>query len=266
MKKKLTIIFIVIISIVLFTACPKPEISVAGIELNKNELSLTPGDLETLIATIYPEDATNKEVTWASSNSEVATVNNVGLVTAVSGGKADIIVTTEDGKKTATCKVAVKEPDFIVVTYDPPIPLSTQQGYFPTAYSQFSFDIDQDGVDDIRFRPVNQSGHLNMYLYYDILHNDFLTSRGNKMYFYYGEVIDENLKWTNGSLMYPTPRSEPEQFLAIKIVKDGNIHYGWVSVITKDGNFNGWTHRYYIIEKHAFCKIPNHGITAGQVE
>ena len=62
-----------------------------------------------LNATVAPENAANKNVTWSSSDESVATVDQNGLVTAVSGGEAIITVTTEDGEKTATCTITVKD-------------------------------------------------------------------------------------------------------------------------------------------------------------
>ena len=79
---------------------------VQSVGLNKTELALEVGKTGTLEAKVEPSDATNKNVTWSSSNEEVATVAN-GTVTAVSAGEATITVTTEDGAKTATCKVTV---------------------------------------------------------------------------------------------------------------------------------------------------------------
>ena len=69
------------------------------------------GATETLIATVSPANATNKSVTWSSSNTSVATVSSNGLVTAVSPGTTTITVRTEDGKKTAICKVTVVSTD-----------------------------------------------------------------------------------------------------------------------------------------------------------
>ena len=65
------------------------------------------GDSETLNATVQPDKATNKNVTWSSDNADVATVDEYGKVTAVAVGKATITVTTEDGGKEATCTVTV---------------------------------------------------------------------------------------------------------------------------------------------------------------
>ena len=80
---------------------------VTGVTLNKATTSLAPLATEQLIATVAPADATNKTVTWSSSNPEVATVSATGLVTAVAAGTATITVTTTDGAKTATCAVTV---------------------------------------------------------------------------------------------------------------------------------------------------------------
>lgn len=88
---------------------------VQSVGLNKTELALEVGKTGTLEAKVEPSDATNKNVTWSSSNSEVATVDN-GVVTAVSAGEAIITVTTEDGAKTATCKVTVNAPQTVPVT------------------------------------------------------------------------------------------------------------------------------------------------------
>ena len=81
-------------------------VSVTGVTLNKTSTSLYVGDTETLTATVEPSDATNKNVTWNTSDTSVATVNN-GVVTAVSAGTATITVTTADGGFTDTCTVTV---------------------------------------------------------------------------------------------------------------------------------------------------------------
>ena len=87
-----------------------PVISVTGVTLNKTALNLVTGASESLVATISPSNATNKNVEWTSSNTNVATVDTTGKVTGVSSGSATITVKTKDGTKVATCNVTVKNP------------------------------------------------------------------------------------------------------------------------------------------------------------
>ena len=82
---------------------------VTGVKLDKTSASLKVGESLALTATVIPDDATNKNVSWSSSNSKVATVIN-GVVKAVADGKATITVTTEDGGYTSTCEVTVTTP------------------------------------------------------------------------------------------------------------------------------------------------------------
>ena len=82
-------------------------IPVMSVTLNKTVLTLETGASETLTATVAPAEATNKKVTWKSDKPEIASVDANGKVTGVAAGEATITVTTEDGAKTATCKVTV---------------------------------------------------------------------------------------------------------------------------------------------------------------
>jgi len=86
-----------------------PEIvPVSQITLNKAEASISVGNSETLTATVAPENATIKALTWASSDEDVATVAPDGTVTAVKAGAATITATAADGSgKSATCTVTV---------------------------------------------------------------------------------------------------------------------------------------------------------------
>lgn len=88
-----------------------PEIiPVSQITLNKTETSISVGNSETLTATVAPENAANKALTWASSDEDVATVAPDGTVTAVKAGAATITATAADGSgKSATCKVTVTD-------------------------------------------------------------------------------------------------------------------------------------------------------------
>ena len=80
-------------------------IPVAKITLNETSISLREGRTATLTATVEPENATNKTVTWTSSDTSVATVDQDGVVTAVSKGTA--IITAKIGNVSADCEVTV---------------------------------------------------------------------------------------------------------------------------------------------------------------
>lgn len=83
-------------------------IPVTSVELDKTSLTLTVGDAAVqLTATVAPEDATDKTVTWSSDKESVATVDATGNVTAVAEGEATI--TAKAGEKTATCTVTVSK-------------------------------------------------------------------------------------------------------------------------------------------------------------
>ena len=82
-------------------------VDVTGVSLNKTDLTLNPGETFLLEATVSPSDATDKTVTWTSSDPSVVSVEN-GLVKAVSPGYA--IVTATAGGKSARCEVTVQIP------------------------------------------------------------------------------------------------------------------------------------------------------------
>ena len=84
------------------------KISVTGVTLDKTTAIVAKGNTITLTATVAPDNATNKEVTWSSSNTTIASVSN-GVVTAKSEGTATITVKTVDGSKTASCVVTVNK-------------------------------------------------------------------------------------------------------------------------------------------------------------
>ena len=99
-----------------------PNVDVTGVELNKTTATIPYGGTETLTATVAPDGATDKTVTWSSSDTNVATVDENGVVTAVALGKATITATASNGTddtaddKTATCEVTVAKADPTVKT------------------------------------------------------------------------------------------------------------------------------------------------------
>ena len=82
-------------------------VSVKSVELDKTTLELKEGESQQLVATITPSNATNKDVTWTSSDETIATVDENGNVTAVKAGEATITVTTANRNRKATCAVTV---------------------------------------------------------------------------------------------------------------------------------------------------------------
>ncbi|MBQ7117731.1 MAG: Ig-like domain-containing protein, partial [Clostridia bacterium] len=85
------------------------KIKTEGVELPTKKLTLYTSQTKTLKAEIIPENATNKKVTWSSSNKSVATVSKSGKITAKKPGTTTITVKTKSGGYKATCKVTVKK-------------------------------------------------------------------------------------------------------------------------------------------------------------
>lgn len=88
---------------------PSDKKYVTSVTLDKHSLELKEGETYTLNATIEPDDATNKDVSWSTDNEAVATVNSKGKVTAVGEGYTKITVTTIDGGKVDYCNVKVNK-------------------------------------------------------------------------------------------------------------------------------------------------------------
>jgi hypothetical protein len=118
-KQNLFYLFVAAMVItVVFSACKKDKIiDVSGVSLSQTTLTLTVGSSETLTATVFPADAHNKEITWSSSASNLVSVNNNGLVTAIGEGTAIITVTTANGGKTAICTVTVVSVDVMDINF-----------------------------------------------------------------------------------------------------------------------------------------------------
>jgi uncharacterized protein YjdB len=86
---------------------PAEAVKVSGVSLDRNTLSLSVGSTVQLKATVSPDNATNKKVTWSTSDEKIATVDDQGNVKGVAEGTATITVTTADGGFTDTCEVTV---------------------------------------------------------------------------------------------------------------------------------------------------------------
>ena len=111
MKRFLSVVVLIAITVSSLLSCQKgpEEIRVSSISLSKSTLELTVGDQASLEATISPDNATNKKISWSSSKESVATVTPEGIVEAVSAGTAFITATSEDSGVNAKCEITVKE-------------------------------------------------------------------------------------------------------------------------------------------------------------
>ena len=145
-----------------YTPSQPSTVTVTGVTLNHNTLSIVAGSTSQLTATIAPSNATNKAIIWSTSNSEVATVNN-GLITAVATGSATITVTTTDGSYTDTCTVTV----------------SAQQTVGGTSNFISSSKLNLNGLNTTGIDGENESIYSNRILF---LNDDFE-----------GNSLDENL-------------------------------------------------------------------------
>ena len=81
--------------------------AVTGVDISLTTASVDVGETVQVSATVNPDDANDKSVTWSSSDEAIATVDATGLITGVAKGLADITVTTNDGSFTAVCNVNV---------------------------------------------------------------------------------------------------------------------------------------------------------------
>lgn len=93
--------------------------SVESVSVNPKSAELEIGETVELALIFTPENATNKNVSWSSDNTSVATVDG-GTVVAIAPGEANITVTTEDGSKTDVCTITVKAPAVIITIADAP--------------------------------------------------------------------------------------------------------------------------------------------------
>lgn len=154
------------------TAAPVTTISVTGATLDQHSLNLTiGGSTGTLVSTVAPADATNKAVTWSSSDPSVATVAN-GIVTPIAAGSTTITVTTMDGSFTDMSIVTVVAPaalSSITVTTPPTTidytlgALIAVQPYFPDltglvvtgTYSDGSTRVETITITEVTFETLN---------------------------------------------------------------------------------------------------------------
>ena len=146
------------------SSASQSAVQVAGVTLNKDSLILEMGKSEKLVATVLPSNASNKGLSWSSSDEGIASVSSDGLVSAIQPGEATITAKTEEGGFVATCDLTVVE----------------KEGCYYTAVTEFDI-CDYQGrhtaTDHIRIiTTVKNVGTVNMFL--DSCTYDVLTEAG----------------------------------------------------------------------------------------
>ena len=139
-------------------SCPQVTVRVvkpvASVALDRETLDVTVGATASLTATVKPSDATNRDVTWTSSNGAVATVSSTGVVTGVSAGTATITAkSASDATKLDTCEVTV---DWAPVTS---VTISTNTTELrENSESAVVVDVNPDSADpDVNWHSSNTS-------------------------------------------------------------------------------------------------------------
>lgn len=159
MKKKSLLMLLVVALVLLVSitavACKPEAVAVTGVTLDRAELSLSVGTQGTLVATVAPEDATDKTVAWTIADQAVATINANGVVTAVAVGETEATVTTTDGSFTATCDITVtREEGVLVVGYSP---FSSK---FSPFFSKTAYDADVAAMTQVGLLTTDRLGNL----------------------------------------------------------------------------------------------------------
>ncbi|MBQ9756957.1 MAG: Ig-like domain-containing protein [Clostridia bacterium] len=137
-----------------FTIEKTDAIAVQGIALEKTSTTIAQGMTETLAPVFTPAEPDNKNITWTSNNTSVATVDQTGKVTAVAKGNATITATTAEGGYTATCAVTVIEKVAVTgITLDK-TSLSINKGSTKTLYATIT--PSNASVQDITWTSSNE--------------------------------------------------------------------------------------------------------------
>lgn len=123
MRKKsnriLSCLLVLVLTLSLLSPALAASVSVTGVSLNKTAVTLAPGETLTLIATVLPENASNRGISWSSNKTSVATVSTDGTVTAKDVGSATITAKTRDGSYSALCNITVEKNYVTAVTIAP---------------------------------------------------------------------------------------------------------------------------------------------------
>lgn len=200
---------------------PDP-IAVTGVSLDKSEISIAVGKTETLTATVAPNNATNKSVSWSSDDEAVATVDG-GIVTAVAEGTANITVTTTDGGKTATCEVTVT-PAPAAVNYE----LVTNVSELANAAEIIIVNVDEDKALSTTQASNNRSGVA-------VSSTNHVIAAGDDVQVITLEASGDNWKFNVGDSKYLYAASSSGNQLKSAVVGTSGDNGIWSIAIASDG-------------------------------
>ena len=139
---------------------------VKGVSLDEEIIQMDAGYTKQLNAQVTPASATNKKVTWSSSDTKVATVDQTGLVTAVNAGDCVIKATTEDGGYEAECEVSVSGYHRSTSVFKNIGKIDNNSGYNQTdGKKNFTIDVSNEEYMTIKFKrnETMEWGSLNCY-------------------------------------------------------------------------------------------------------
>ena len=172
------------------------NVKVKGVKLNVKKVTRTVGKTKQLKATVRPAGATNKKVTWKSSNKKVARVNAKGKVTAKSPGKATITVTTKDGKYKAKAVIQVKPKNvsrFTLAGNSRSVVVKYKKRSGIDGYQIYRSEKKKGGYDRVTTRTKKQAGRYtsigvkaNRTYYYKM--RTYKVVKGKKIYSSFSQV------------------------------------------------------------------------------
>ncbi|MCI9513498.1 MAG: hypothetical protein HFF61_04090 [Oscillospiraceae bacterium] len=157
------------------------NVAVTGVSLNYSTRTISVGETFRLTPTIAPSNATNKEVTWASSATAYATVDSSGNVKGIKAGTTTITVTTKDGSKKATCAVTVTKTAADTITYR--VSENEEAAFNRSDFNKVCKGLTGSALDYVRFTLPSASRGV---LYYDYDSSDTNNTKvsSSKKYYY----------------------------------------------------------------------------------
>jgi len=227
-------------------------VPVTSVKLNKSNTTKYIGDVEQLNANINPANATNKNITWTTSNASVAEVSSSGLITAVAVGISTITVTTADGNKTDSCIVTVSNyykdtgiaynaPDGLTVTMDSIKVIEKTGSYQYQIFYTLKNNTPDRAIDEGTFALFKRgtTNHLPQYGFFDKLYPSDSITRSYTFEevktitfnvveygaeFFASEPSAANLKW---AITYDTSSLPAPSNLQIASMTTSQVSLSW---------------------------------------